>query len=103
MLALGYTTRRNKKRRRKRATQLVIKFPLPIVSLCPNCFRFSFPRTCTRCVSRTVKLDANMLAVILWQSAQWQMKVSTRPGEVSGTRSWTALQKQVAVAWVGVE
>src|SRR6202035_283911 len=46
----------------------------------PKAFRFSRPRRCFRCVSATVKLVANMDAVILWQSAQLQMKQPTRPG-----------------------
>jgi hypothetical protein len=48
-------------------------------------FGLSRPRRCLRCVSATVKLDANMDAAIL-QSAQLQMKVSTRTGPWVGCR-----------------
>ena len=48
----------------------------------------------------TTKFDANIEAVILWQSVQLQMKLSTRPGASVGNLSWTAPQKQVAVASV---
>lgn len=39
-----------------------------------------------------------MEAVILRQSVQWQTNVPTRPGPWVGKQSWTAPQKQVAVA-----
>lgn len=38
------------------------------------------PRRCFRCESATVKLEANIDAVILRQSVQWQMNVLIRPG-----------------------
>jgi len=38
----------------------------------------------THYLSSTVKLEANMLAVILWQSEQLQMNVVTRPGPWTG-------------------
>ena len=46
--------------------------------------RLARPRRCFRCVSATVKLDANMDAVILRQSAQLQTKVLIRPGPSVG-------------------
>lgn len=45
------------------------------------CFHFeslSVPRIHSIAVSLTMKLEANMEAVILRQSLQWHMKVSTR-------------------------
>jgi hypothetical protein len=46
---------------------------------------------------------ANMLPLILRQSAQWHTNVSARPGEVVGKGICTAPQKQVAVADVAVD
>ena len=46
----------------------------------------SRPRRCLRYVSSTVKLEANMDAVILWQSEQLQINVSSRPGPLVGWR-----------------
>lgn len=40
----------------------------------------SRPRRCARWASATVKLEANMEAVILWQSEQLQTKLLMRPG-----------------------
>ena len=65
---------------------------------CAYAVMLSWPRTWTRCVLATEKLDANIEAVILRQSVQWQRKVLTRPGPEVGKESWTAPQKQVAVA-----
>lgn len=45
-----------------------------------------------------VKFEANIDAVILRQSVQWQMKVPTKPGAWIGNDSCTAPQKHVAVA-----
>lgn len=47
-----------------------------------------------------MKLEANIDAVILWQSVQLQMKLSTNPGASVGNFNCTAPQKQVAVASV---
>ena len=49
-------------------------------------------------MSTIVKFVANMDAVILRQSVQWQVKVVRRPGPWVGKASCTAPQKQVAVA-----
>lgn len=46
--------------------------------------RFSRPRKCFRCVFATMKLEANMDAVILRQSVQLHTKVSIRPGPSVG-------------------
>ena len=64
----------------------------------PYEFRLSRPRRWTRCVSAIMKLEANIEAVILRQSVQWQRKVLRRPGPWVGNASCTAPQKQVAVA-----
>ena len=53
--------------------------------------------------SSTMKFDANIEAVIFRQSKQLQTKVSTKPGLVVGISSWTAPQKQVAVARLSLE
>lgn len=58
----------------------VMVLPDSIVLDCANVFRLSRPRRCLRWVSSTMKLDANMDAVILRQSVQLQTKVFTRPG-----------------------
>jgi len=50
-----------------------------------------------------VKLDANMDAVILWQSPQLHTNVFTSPGPEVGNDSCTAPQKQVAVASSAVD
>jgi len=50
-----------------------------------------------------MKLEANIEAVILWQSAQLQTKEPTRPGPEVGKASWTAPQKHVAVASSSVD
>lgn len=51
-----------------------------------------------RYASSMVKFDANIDAVILRQSVQWQTNVPTRPGPSVGKESCTTPQKQVAVA-----
>lgn len=62
----------------------VMLLPEAMVSDWLKVFRFSRPRRCFRCVSAMMKLDANMDAVILWQSEQLQTKLSTRPGPSVG-------------------
>jgi hypothetical protein len=47
-------------------------------------FKFSRSRKCFRCVAAMVKLEANIEAVILWQSVQLQTKVLSRPGPLVG-------------------
>ena len=47
---------------------------------CAYLVRSSWPRVCVVAAAVTMKLEANIDAVILWQSVQLQMKVSTRPG-----------------------
>lgn len=49
-----------------------------------NEVRFSRPRRCLEYASETVKLDANIDAVILWQSEQLHTNVLTRPGPSVG-------------------
>jgi hypothetical protein len=49
-----------------------------------NVFRLSRPRKCFKWGSRMVKLDANMDAVILRQSVQWQRVVLPKPGPCVG-------------------
>jgi hypothetical protein len=61
-----------------------IVLPLAIVLLCANLVSLSRPRVCTVSDSLTMKLEANIEAVILRQSLQLQTKVSTRPGAVVG-------------------
>lgn len=56
----------------------VIVLPVAMVLLWANCRRCSFPRTCLTLLSVTIKFEANMEAVILRQSVQLQMNVSTR-------------------------
>jgi len=56
-----------------------------------------------RYLSAMVKLDANIDAVILRQSAQLQTKVLTSPGPEVGNDNCTAPQKQVAVASSSVD
>lgn len=56
----------------------------PTVLDCPKDFRLSLPRRCCRCSSAMMKLEANIEAVILRQSAQLQRKVPTRPGPSVG-------------------
>lgn len=46
--------------------------------------RLDSPRRCLRWEERTVKLEANMEAVILRQSVQLQMNVVTKPGPWRG-------------------
>lgn len=58
--------------------------PLSIVLLCANLVSLSRPRTCLVSEAKTVKLLANMLAVILRQSVQLQTKVPTKPGALVG-------------------
>lgn len=60
--------------------KLVILFPEETVLAWPQLVRFSWPRRCLRYLSSTVKLDANMEAVTLRQSAQLHTKVLMRPG-----------------------
>jgi len=56
-------------------------FPfLYVVAVWANCLRFSWPRMCVRYLSSMMKLEANIEAVILWQSAQLHTKEPTRPG-----------------------
>jgi len=51
-----------------------------MLCLVANVFNLSWPRRCFKYLSSTVKLDANMEAVILRQSVQLQMKELTKPG-----------------------
>lgn len=61
-----------------------IVLPDSMVLFWENLVSASRPRVCVASEARTMKLDANMEAVILRQSAQEQTKVSTRPGAVVG-------------------
>ena len=61
-----------------------IELPVAIVLSCLKRVSLSSPRKCLRCVSATTKLEANMEAVILRQSVQWQRNVSTRPSPEVG-------------------
>lgn len=60
--------------------ELVILLPEAIERDWLKAVRLARPRRCFRCVLATVKLDANMDAVILRQSEQLQTKVLIRPG-----------------------
>ena len=58
---------------------------------CLNSVSFSRPRTYWMAASETMKLDAKLEAVILRQSVQLQMKVSTRSGPDVGWGKWGQL------------
>jgi hypothetical protein len=67
----------------------------------------SRPRKCFKWGSRMVKLDANIDAVILQQSVQWQRVVLPRPGPCVGyrlegsirTRRWINLEESKSGEW----
>ncbi len=63
----------------------VIVLPEAMVCAWLNVFQtFSWPRKCLRWLLAMLKLDANMDAVILWQSEQLQTNVLSRPGPSVG-------------------
>lgn len=64
--------------------QFVIVFPEAMVFDWLNVVRFSWPRMCLTNVSATMKLVANIDAVIFRQSVQWQMNVLIKPGPCTG-------------------